>query len=377
MSEISQLNEYMPTNLDKMTDEYLAIFGNESFTANTPIVDSADYNCGAIANELEYEKGFCDYLTKSTTIDDFSDAYLERVVKFFVGLERRVGQTDEKLRLIFKALCIRHVNESWCTKWILIDIFSYFFPEEDLHVVENYVIDNFIQDESFEIGGIWTEYESGSSTIDFTTTEVFDHGYSAEFTVDSVSSTCYLQQTMTAISQGDYMLSFFRKDQGLVNNPFRVYITRTDGYYYNFDTFTWQVTAVYLLVAETNSTRFESISQFVKVPATTNITVKFQSNTGYSLQYKFWLDKICFGTKLPYPTIKLIIQTDDTPVEFMSLWPGAADPIGGGADYSYASFYGDCYFFGGVGYLVSYLQLLDIVKTAGVKAIIENVLLEA
>lgn len=377
MSEIAQLNEYTPTNFHKMTEEYLAIFGNEDFTPNDPIVTSSDFNCGAIANELEYVKGFCDYLTRSNTIDDFSDVYLDRIVKFFIGLKRKLGQTDEFIRLLFRALCIRHVNDSWCAKWILIDVFSYFFPEETLWIMENYVEDDLLTDGSFEIGGYWTEYESGSSTVDINSNEVFEHTFAAEFTVDNVGSICYLQQTMSSVPQGNYMLSFFRKDDDTVDSPFKVYITRSsDGYYYEFDSFTWQAASTYLLIDKTNSTRFESISRFVKVVGTDDITIRFESNDAYSVQYNFWIDKVCFGTKLPYPTIKLLIQTEDAPVEFMSLWPDGADPLGGGEDYDIASYYDDCYFFGGVGYLGSYSELLYIIKTAGVKAVIEVVLLE-
>ena len=151
MSQISELNALMPTTLDKTTIEYIAIFGNEQFTPNSLIDESSDFNCGAIANELEYVKGFIDYLTRTTDIANFHGTYLEKILYFFTGLRRAKNESDTQLRNRFNALVRRNNNASWITKWVIRDVFSYFFDRENIYVIENYVTSNLVVDGSFEL----------------------------------------------------------------------------------------------------------------------------------------------------------------------------------------------------------------------------------
>lgn len=379
MSQIEELNQLMPTELDKTTDEYLSIFGDEDFVANSPIEDSSDFQCGAIANELEYVVGFVDYITKTQDIDDFYDVYLDKVVAFFTGLSRGSSETDAELRLRFRALVERKNNPSWITTWMIRDVFSYFFDEDIIYVTENYTLDELITDGSFELDPTtnWIVNETGGSTIDFVGHDMFYGSTCAEFSIDSLGSTCSLSQVLSAVPIGHYILNFFSNDDRLLSTSelFKVSIQRSgDGYYYNFVTNEWQITATEKVISKNSGTRYESHQAFVDVPVSADLTITFENIGSTSDAYKFWIDRVQFGTVLDYPTIKVIFVDENLSTGYMSLWPSGSDPIAT-YDYTAASYLEQCYIsgFGGAGLLPYFYSLLDIIRPVGVKSMIEVV----
>lgn len=380
MSVIEQINDYMPTLLDKNDPVYQAMFGKIPFTPDATITTSGNYKCGAIANELEYSIGFGEYITRTKLIDDFYGEYLGRVVKFFTGLKQGYLETDEYYRTRFKALVQRQMNTSWSTTWMIRDVFSYFLNPNIIYVTENYVLDEFLVDGSFEVDPTtnWPVVEAGLSTVNFINTDMFYGATCAEFAVDATGSNCSMSQVLSGIVQGQYMLSFFTKDDRALptSNLFKVTLRRSgDNYYYNFDTFAWQAGATYKTIQKNTGTRYESQQAFVNVPVGADLTLSFENIGGTTTPYKFYIDKVQFGTMLTYPTVKLVFVDDGSGVEFMSAWPGTTDPIGGGEDYTRASYFEQCYMsgFGGEGILSYYQSLFDIIKPAGVKTMIEVV----
>jgi hypothetical protein len=381
MSVIAGLNSFMPTLLNKNTEEYIAIFGNEVFSRQADIVDSADFNCGAIANEMEFSVGFCEYVTKTRNIDNYYGEYLDRIIYYFTGFVRDpLGvESDASFRNRFKAVAVRALNPSWLTTWSIRDVFSYFFPLSIIYVTENYVLDEFFTDGSFEVDPAlnWVVVNSGASATSFVTHDMFYGTACAEVSIDSSGSACSIAQTIASVPIGKYLLSFFTKDDRLLptSDLFKVIAQRaSDSFYYNFDTQTWQALATSKTVVKNVGTRYESQQLFVDVPGIDNITIKFENVGGTSVAYKYYLDKITFGTFLPYPTLKLVLVDENLGDVFMNLWSGTADPIAL-LDYTKAGYIEQGYIsgFGGEGLLPYYQTLLSIVKPAGVNSMIEVV----
>lgn len=372
MSVIAELNDFMMTMLDKTTDEYEAIFGKEDFTPLSPIDESSDYQCGAIANELEYVKAFVDYITRTADFDGFQGTYLEKLVYYFTGLKRWYLETDEELINRFKALIIRSNNPSWITVWMIRDVMSYFVDVEVVYVTENITLDEFITDGSFELDPTvnWNTSAAGSSTVNFVSHDMFYGLTCAELYVDSSGSACSLSQTLTGVSAAHYVLNFFTKDDRLLptDDLFEVIITRaSDGYYYNFDTLEWQAASASRVISKNPGTRYESKQLFVDVPSLDDLTITFQNVGGTSDEYTFYIDHVEFGTMLDYPTVRVILVDENLVSGFTSLWPGTDDPIAT-YDYDVASYTEQSFVsgFGGEGLLPYYQYLLALIKTAGV-----------
>lgn len=382
MSVISEINSYMPNALDKTTPEYEAIFGKTDFTPLSPIDESSDYQCGGIANEMEYLAGFLEYITRTSVIDNFYGEYLERVLYFFTGMVREIGETDDQLRIKFKALCIRNLNPSWITKWMIIDVFSYFFDPDIIYLIENYVVDNLITDGGFELDPStnWSKSESGASTVSYVTAEMFEGLQCAEISVDSSGNAVSLYQTVSAITSGSYTLDFFTKDDRALptDDLFKIRIQRSgDSYYYNFDTFLWQVGDTSKTISKNSGTRYEYQQVFVEVPvgmSGQDITITFTNIGGTTTPYKYYIDKVGLGTVIPYPTIKLLLVNIGSTLSFTSMWEGTTDPVAL-LDYTLGSYFNQDYIIGlgGLYSLEYYLELLNIIKPCGVKAIIEIV----
>jgi hypothetical protein len=377
-SVIENINAAMPSQLNKTSEEYLAIFGDENFTPSDPIEESSDYNCGAIANELEYSLGYTDFITRFTTIDVLYGEYLETIVAAFTGLVRTAGETDESLINRFESLIIRKENSSWMTTWMIKDVFSYFFDESIIYVIENYVTDNFIDDESFELSG-WSKTQSGSTVVDFVGNDQFDFGNCAESQIDSSGSSGTIYQTMgTTVPVANYMLSFFLKDDGLLtlqDEIVKVYLQRnSDSFYYNFEDKVWQAGSAFWTVNKTTAGEYEIRQALVKMPVEDDITITFENYGGSSEAHTFWIDHVEFGTKVNYGRVKVMLLNIGDSAEFLSVWEGTGDPIPG-LDYDIASYFGQAFIsgFGGLGTLLYYQNLLNIIKTSGVEATVEVV----
>ena len=72
-SIIELLNRRMPTLLNIRNEIYESFVGKVDFTPNSPITKSSDYQCGAIANELEYLKGYIDYVTANIDVETMEE----------------------------------------------------------------------------------------------------------------------------------------------------------------------------------------------------------------------------------------------------------------------------------------------------------------
>lgn len=165
---IDEINALMPINIT--SEEYEAIFGKTVYTENDPITESADYNCGAIANELEFLRGFIDFVIDSLNVNNASGVFLEKIIYFFTQLQKIFDEEDENLKIRFDSLILRNGNLSWMTGWCIKDVFGYYFDRETIYVINNFIetslfVNGDLEQGSGDLFTSWNKTEAGSSVI--------------------------------------------------------------------------------------------------------------------------------------------------------------------------------------------------------------------
>jgi hypothetical protein len=104
-------------------------------------------------------------------------------------------------------------------------------------------------------------------------------------------------------------------------NLLKVTLQRSgDNYYYNFATFEWQLAETPLEVASGAETRHEIQQAYVLVPAEMDgqdIVLKFENEGGTTVEYNLYIDRVEFGTKLGYPSVKVGLVNIGAEAAFM------------------------------------------------------------
>lgn len=391
MSQISEINEQILTKIDKTDEFYQALWGKEDFTPEEVITEPNDYNCGAIANQLEYINGYIEEITGFTLLE-LPDPYVDIAVFFFTGLKRFPDEaTGDLLRRVY-SLLIREAewrSERFGTPWDIKNVFAYYVDRELLYYIQNRVITDILINGDFEsaIGAEWTFTPSGDRSIG----DPFTNDYKVDFT--SFNS---LEQTV-AVTTGTYILNCFIKaiagppegfayaydiaepvvtgaafteqDFGFVEGSgplpeseievFSLIVQRdSDSQYFNTETLSWQ--------AGTPQNKFSTIGGeyqlaefFIVADGSYNITITF------SKFVDFYLDRVQFGKKL-YPSFELLYIDSGDPEGFAFAYDIAETNVDGAAfteqDFGFSS--------GTSNYSDQYYQnLLDTVKASGVEAI--------
>ena len=147
MSVIRRINTHVPKPVNKTSPVYQAIVGADPFTPSVTILEPADYNCGAIANELEFLTAYGEYFVDSTALDTAAGPELETLIWALLNLPRRGAiESDTVYRSRFKAILTELTNEARTTKWAIRDALSYFIPIANIDVVEFFdVYNNYFQ----------------------------------------------------------------------------------------------------------------------------------------------------------------------------------------------------------------------------------------
>ena len=120
---IEIINRVIAELINKTSDIYEAFIGKEEYTPNVPIVESSDYNCGAIANEAELLRTFINQLIDYFDVDEAEGEYLEILTSFFLSMERIFDESDANLKNRLIAYLQRKDNPRWDTPGGLRDIF--------------------------------------------------------------------------------------------------------------------------------------------------------------------------------------------------------------------------------------------------------------
>ena len=144
MSMIGTFNTAVSDAINKEDPEYTAIIGASEFTPEVTIVDSEDFNCGALCNELEYLRVVSQYYYQSFDMEIAETENLESLVNAFMDLPRRnAGESDAIYRSRFRAIVNEQVNPRRTTKWAILDALRYFIVDvgNDVQILEVFAAD--------------------------------------------------------------------------------------------------------------------------------------------------------------------------------------------------------------------------------------------
>lgn len=123
------ISGYIDTNNDEI---FQAIIGDPDYTPPdlTTVVDSSDFDCGAICNELEYARLVSGYYLEAMTIDKSENHELTSLVQAFIDMSR-IDDTepDENYSRRFKVIAVQNGYPHRTTKWAIRSALSYFIPE--------------------------------------------------------------------------------------------------------------------------------------------------------------------------------------------------------------------------------------------------------
>jgi hypothetical protein len=137
IDEINQTSISDAINKDLDNAAYCAIIGQSPFTPNPIIVDSSDFNCGALSNEIEYARLVCDYYINAMDPNEASGNELDLVINTFINLPRRgTEESDPSFLTRFLSIVAEHSYPNRCTKWAIASALSYFTPLANIQVLE-------------------------------------------------------------------------------------------------------------------------------------------------------------------------------------------------------------------------------------------------
>jgi len=135
------------------SDFYKSWIGDPDFTPESTIIESEDYNCGALCNELEFARLQGKNITESLTIDSAAGDELDIFVNTFIDLPRRGStfESDANYRARFKFLVTDNTNYRRMTRWSIFDAISYFVTDiSKVQVIEFFDTSNLYFQVRFE-----------------------------------------------------------------------------------------------------------------------------------------------------------------------------------------------------------------------------------
>ncbi len=122
MSMIDTFNKGVPATIDKTTNLYETWLGAIEFTPEIEITESADINCGALCNELEFVRVVSQYHATSFDLDIAEAANLEALIESLIDLPRNNQvEIDETYRKRFRFIVNEQVNYRRTTKYAIRD----------------------------------------------------------------------------------------------------------------------------------------------------------------------------------------------------------------------------------------------------------------
>jgi len=127
MNVIDVFNSTVSDAINKNGDTYKAVIGNKDFIPDPVIVESSDFNCGALSNELEFARVVSQYYYQSLDPNEASGDELTELLNAFINIPR-IGSTesDESFYTRFKFIVNQNNNMARTTKWAIRDALSYY-----------------------------------------------------------------------------------------------------------------------------------------------------------------------------------------------------------------------------------------------------------
>ena len=356
MSQIKEINDQILVSIIKDDPFYETMWGKEEFIPDGTITEPNDYNCGAIANGLEYVNKIVDELIEPN-IDTLDAPYVDIAVYFFTQIQRTGGETNADLIKRMQSLLVRegdYRSERWGTPWDLLNILGYHLSRDFLFYVPNKVATDIAVNGKFEtvIGAEWILLPSGARS----TGDSFDGGYKLDFTTTESASQTF------AVTANTYILHAFINPITVltgITDILYIKIQRdSDSYYFDTTAFVWQAINPNN-VFSSDSAGYQLLERFIVADGSYNLTVTFEKILA------FYLDYVEFGAK-EYPYFEIIYIDEGLATGFASAWDTAE------TTYTEASFVDQDFLLGSFTASLTdtyYQSLLDTAKSAGVKAL--------
>lgn len=325
---------------------------------------------GAVEKSFSEIQKFCRTYTATPSVYEQADKMLDKTVSFFSFLERFFNEDDDSLKSRFKAIFYRNGNRTWGTPYDVKTVFKEYFHASEIYLMENTnaadaSLTQKITDTDFESGGPWTFENCALSRK-----ESFSKARGVEFTADEADESA--AQTVTADNGRVYFLHWF------MDGKLRVRIrNKTTGLYWNYDAKTWE--------SEESSTSFVSDgwnnkSLFFSLKNTGAGSSEIEISFLNVKSQQCYLDYVlCFEKQL-YPSFTLVVHyTGEKATGAFALAEGEKDspdeniPENINVKKENWGYYNQSYITGPQsGYADDvYQELLDYVRSVGVKAYIE------
>lgn len=319
---------------------------------------------GGIAQEYDLMREQVKEVTaRPAVLENITGDMLDEVVLRFIGVQRITNEDDASRMKLMYAFFRRNGAGSWATPHAIRGSLSYYFPSTSIYILENVIESNLITEGGFEgfTAGIqvapFGDWVPSGADIEVLGSDSFQGTNCLKGT-----GTGTVAQTV-AVTTGAAILT--TAWLGTVDVKMQ---RASDGYYWNFQTMTWQAAAAALSLA--NAGELYALRENpVLVELDDSITITYSVSSGGT---DFHIDYLSFGPKPAYPFIKVLVSTFGQSGDFLNNWSGTDDPVAG-TDYDNATFFGFDYLGGeGGGVPTAYYQtILDYIKTAGVKAVFE------
>lgn len=212
MASIDTFNSAVSNAVNKSSPLYEAWIGQSDFTPESAIINSQDFNCGAICNELEYARVVSQYYVKSLNVDSAEGNELEALINGFIDLPRRgFFESDSTYRDRYKFITVQQVNQRRTTKWAILDAMKYFVDDvaSNVQFIEQFDNSNLYFQIRFE-GTVSTE---GSVFLNNTEQGFLDNNYISGPSVGSVIT--YIGDLISRIKAAgvDFDVLFITQDR--------------------------------------------------------------------------------------------------------------------------------------------------------------------
>lgn len=355
----NQLRNSFPNNIEKTSEIFSALVANDKGTAviQSVLQDLTDYMKEWYSTPSLYEQ---------------EDTQLEKTIDFFSYIERFTDETDKSLKNRVAAVFIRNHDTSWGSRYNVKRVFEQYFPSGNIYVIENsFAMDDSLLQEGDFLSNDLTFWNGSNIEVDRRARFSKSNG------VVLLDDTSSLSQQVS-VDSGEcsaYWLHFFCLGKCSVT------ITDNNGRFWNAGTSSWQdtETSTDFETAEWNDcdlwySNFTESEEREIDSSITSVTITFSGNSGAEC----YIDYVRLFPKYSYPSFTVIAQfTSLNSYGAMAVFRGENDPAddAGENEYGSASYYNGAYMTGlAAGFAQDlYMDLLDCLKAAGVKANIEIV----
>jgi hypothetical protein len=216
-------------------------------------------------------------------------------------LTRKYAEPDDYLRLRYKALVERKRTSLWNGRTSIKKVFSYFYEEKNIYLIERYPVDNLVVNGDFESLDAWS-YNTSDTEFKLIYSRSFEGGAALYINPTRANSVGYAEQQIPAVPPGLYeFLGFFSSSKKGIGDV-QYSIRDGSGKYWNGSSWISGEYLWYDQAADATAGYYKPVQKTVKIPAVTTITLRFKNKNGNGVL----IDSVRFG-KIVDPAFRLYI----------------------------------------------------------------------